>query len=80
MNRSILIAIGMALGLASSSVPCAGQVPTTYPTKPITLVVPFPPGGGTDTIGRPLASVAHQHLGQPMVVINKGGGGGAVGS
>jgi tripartite-type tricarboxylate transporter receptor subunit TctC len=51
-----------------------------YPTKPITLVVPFPPGGGTDTIGRPLASVAHQHLGQPMVVINKAGGGGAVGS
>ena len=80
MNRCILIAIGMALGLAASSVPCASQTPTTYPTKPITLVVPFPPGGGTDTIGRPLASVAQQHLGQPMVVINKGGGGGAVGS
>jgi tripartite-type tricarboxylate transporter receptor subunit TctC len=80
MNRCILIAIGMALGLAASSVPCASQTPTTYPTKPITLVVPFPPGGGTDTIGRPLASVAQQHLGQPMVVMNKGGGGGAVGS
>lgn len=51
-----------------------------YPTKPITLVVPFPPGGGADTIGRPLASVAHQHLGQPMMVLNKGGGAGAVGA
>lgn len=51
-----------------------------YPTKPITLVVPFPPGGGADTVGRPLASVAHQHLGQPVVVINKGGGSGAVGA
>jgi tripartite-type tricarboxylate transporter receptor subunit TctC len=51
-----------------------------FPTKPITLVVPFPPGGGTDTVGRPLASVAHNHLGQPMVVINKGGGAGAVGA
>ena len=51
-----------------------------YPTKPINLIVPFPPGGGADTIGRPLASVAHQHLGQPMVVLNKAGGGGAVGT
>jgi tripartite-type tricarboxylate transporter receptor subunit TctC len=52
----------------------------TYPAKPITFVIPFPPGGGTDTIGRPLASVAPQHLGQPLVVINKAGGGGGVGS
>jgi tripartite-type tricarboxylate transporter receptor subunit TctC len=52
----------------------------TYPAKPVTLVIPFPPGGGTDTIGRPLASVAPQHLGQPLVVINKAGGGGGVGS
>jgi tripartite-type tricarboxylate transporter receptor subunit TctC len=51
-----------------------------YPTKPITLIVPFPPGGGADTVGRPLASVAHQHLGQAMVVLNKAGGGGAVGT
>jgi tripartite-type tricarboxylate transporter receptor subunit TctC len=53
---------------------------SAFPTKPITLVVPFPPGGGTDTVGRPLASVAHTHLGQPMVVINKAGGAGAVGA
>jgi tripartite-type tricarboxylate transporter receptor subunit TctC len=51
-----------------------------YPAKPITLVVPFPPGGGADTVARPLASVAHQYLGQPMVVLNKAGGSGAVGA
>lgn len=52
----------------------------TYPTKAITLVVTFPPGGGADTIARPLASVAQAHLGQPMVVLNKPGGAGAVGT
>jgi tripartite-type tricarboxylate transporter receptor subunit TctC len=51
----------------------------SYPTKAITLVVPFPPGGGADTTGRPFASVAQRHLGQPMVVLNKAGGSGAVG-
>jgi tripartite-type tricarboxylate transporter receptor subunit TctC len=52
----------------------------TYPTKAITLVVTFPPGGGADTIARPLASVAQPHLGQPLVVLNKPGGAGAVGT
>jgi tripartite-type tricarboxylate transporter receptor subunit TctC len=79
MRRRTLVAIGTMLGLAASASLLATDG-AAYPTKPITLVVPFPPGGGTDTIGRPLASVAHQHLGQPMVVINKAGGGGAVGS
>jgi tripartite-type tricarboxylate transporter receptor subunit TctC len=81
MNRRILVVIGAmlvgsAVGSAGSLVPDAAG----FPTKPITLVVPFPPGGGADTVGRPLASVAHSHLGQPMVVINKGGGSGAVGA
>jgi tripartite-type tricarboxylate transporter receptor subunit TctC len=73
----LVIAVILLLGVASSGSVAQGAA---YPTKPITLVVPFPPGGGTDTVGRPLASVAHNHLGQPMVVINKGGGGGAVGA
>jgi tripartite-type tricarboxylate transporter receptor subunit TctC len=81
MNARIVVVIGAML--ASILAVGAGlQVPAAlaYPTKPITLVVPFPPGGGADTVGRPLASVAHTHLGQPMVVINKGGGSGAVGA
>jgi tripartite-type tricarboxylate transporter receptor subunit TctC len=76
MSRRILAVLGMFVTLGLVEVADVAA----YPTKPITLVVPFPPGGGTDTVGRPLASVGHQHLGQPVVVINKGGGGGGVGA
>jgi tripartite-type tricarboxylate transporter receptor subunit TctC len=76
MSRRIPAVLGMFVTLVLAA---AADV-AAYPTKPITLVVPFPPGGGTDTVGRPLASVGHQHLGQPVVVINKGGGGGGVGA
>ena len=80
MNRRILIVSGVlvAMGMVVGGSTVAGAA--AYPTKPITLVVPFPPGGGADTVGRPLASVAQQHLGQPMVVLNKPGGSGAVGA
>jgi len=50
-----------------------------YPTKPITLVVPYPAGGSTDVTGRVLAAAAKKHFGQPVIVENKGGGGGTVG-
>jgi tripartite-type tricarboxylate transporter receptor subunit TctC len=50
-----------------------------YPTKPITLVVPFPPGGVGEIVGRPLAAVMERTLKQPIVLINRPGAGGAVG-
>ncbi len=50
-----------------------------YPTKPVTLIVPYPAGGSTDVTGRVLAAVVKRHLGQPVIVENKGGGGGTVG-
>ena len=49
-----------------------------YPTKPITLVVCYAPGGTTDITARPLADAASKFLGQPIIVVNKPGGGGAV--
>ena len=76
MSRNTLTILGVILVLGGALAPMA----QAYPTKPISLVIPFPPGGGTDTVGRPLASVAQQHLGQPMVPINKAGGGGGVGA
>jgi tripartite-type tricarboxylate transporter receptor subunit TctC len=51
-----------------------------FPTKPIELVIPYAAGGSHDLTARALASVAHQYLGQPMLVVLKPGGGGAVGS
>jgi tripartite-type tricarboxylate transporter receptor subunit TctC len=50
-----------------------------YPTKPITLIVPWPAGGSTDISMRAIADAASKHLGQPIAVDNKGGGGGTVG-
>ncbi|MBV9785497.1 MAG: tripartite tricarboxylate transporter substrate binding protein [Acidisphaera sp.] len=51
-----------------------------YPTKPITLIVPGPPGGGTDTLARQLAQVVEPILGVRLVVENKPGAGGAIGT
>lgn len=51
----------------------------SYPSKPITLVVPFPPGGVADTVGRPVAEAMSRHLRQSIVVENKGGAGGGIG-
>lgn len=50
-----------------------------YPTRPVTMIVPFPPGGVADIVGRPLAASMEKTLGQPVVVINRTGAGGAIG-
>jgi tripartite-type tricarboxylate transporter receptor subunit TctC len=51
-----------------------------YPTKPIEVVVGYPPGGGTDMTARAVADVAQKYLGQPLVVINKPGATGTIGA
>src|SRR3982751_4926511 len=57
---------------------CTAQA-QPYPSRPITIIVPFPPGGIADITGRPFAAVMSRLVGQPVLVENKAGAGGAVG-
>jgi tripartite-type tricarboxylate transporter receptor subunit TctC len=68
----------LALALATLATPLLAQ--TAWPAKPITLVVPFPPGGGTDLVIRTVQPRLQKALGQPLVIDNRSGAGGTVGS
>ncbi|HME46148.1 MAG TPA: tripartite tricarboxylate transporter substrate binding protein [Syntrophorhabdales bacterium] len=57
----------------------AQKADTKYPSRPINFIVPFSPGGSTDLAVRLIAKEAERYLGQPLVVVNKPGGGGSVG-
>jgi len=60
---------------------CAGSaLAQGWPNKPITLVVPFPPGGGTDAFARPLSVQLYKQLGKQVIIDNRGGAGGTVGA
>jgi len=65
------------LHILLASAACFAQ--DSYPSKPITMVNPFPPGGVADVVGRPLAALMEKSLKQPVVMINRPGAGGAVG-
>jgi tripartite-type tricarboxylate transporter receptor subunit TctC len=62
----------------------AGQVPSaladTWPSKPVTVIVPFPAGGGTDAFARPLTAQLSKQLGKQFVIDNRGGAGGTLGA
>src|SRR5688572_727945 len=71
------VAVLLAVFALAVSAPAISQ---TYPVKPIRLIVPFPPGGPTDTHGRWAAQQINAALGQPVVVENRGGAGGIIGT
>ena len=72
-----MLRIVVFLHILLGSAACFGQA--GYPSKPITMVNPFPPGGVADVVGRPLATLMERSLKQPVVMINRPGAGGAVG-
>jgi tripartite-type tricarboxylate transporter receptor subunit TctC len=80
MNDRRSLLKGMAALAATSSLPGVALAQSAYPSKPIKLIIPFPPGGSTDIVGRLMASRLGPALGQTMVVDNRGGAGGTIGA
>lgn len=78
MKRRTWIKLAAAAATLSLAGTAAAQ--TTYPDRPIRLIVPFPPGGTSDVVGRIFAEALAKQIGQPVVVENRGGAGGTVGS
>lgn len=73
----VLAVIAVVNWIGWIAVPLA--VAQAYPTREITMIVPYPPGGSTDLVARFLAEPLEKELGKPVLVVNKPGGGGAVG-
>lgn len=74
-----LVLISILIGGCTMNEPKAVTMTSKYPDRPITIIVPTSAGGAYDLIPRALEKTASQHLGQPLVVVNKPGGGGNVG-
>ena len=74
MIRNARMAVAAAL---LAALPAFAQ---DWPNKSVKVIVPFPPGGGTDTVARPLAAKLSQMLGQQFVIDNRGGAGGTIGA
>ena len=71
IRTALSLSMLLAAGLASAA---------DFPARPLTLVVPYPPGGATDTVARILAKGMTQRLGQTVLVDNKAGAGTAIGA
>ncbi|TAJ86839.1 MAG: tripartite tricarboxylate transporter substrate binding protein BugD [Reyranella sp.] len=76
MKRRVLLTAVAAMGVAAMPL---GAMAQTYPTKPITVIVPFAAGGPTDALARVLTARMGEALGQTMIVENVGGAGGTIG-
>ena len=76
MNRRQCVAALLVAAFAAS----VHAASADYPSKPVKIVVPYPPGGSADLIGRMVADKLSKSLGQPVIVENKGGASGAIGS
>jgi len=72
--------LALLLSLLVAAFPASAQAPDPYPNKPLRFILPFPPGGPTDILGRLIGDRLAANLGQPVVLENRGGAGGNVGA
>ena len=79
-NSKILRFVAVVASLALAAVPLASAQAPAWPTKPVKIVIAYPPGGSTDIAGRLLAEKLTKMLGQQFVVENRGGAGGTIGA
>src|SRR5260370_9863973 len=70
-------AAGLAFAMLALTTPAAAQ---DYPVRPVRLIIPFPPGGSNDVVGRLIATHLAERLGKQVVVDNRGGAGGVIGT
>jgi tripartite-type tricarboxylate transporter receptor subunit TctC len=77
---AVCIAVCAHAGVVHAQRAESGAAPGTYPSKPIRFIVPYPPGGGTDIVGRMLAYKLSEQMGQQVVVDNRGGANGIIGT
>ncbi len=80
MASRFAVAIGLVSALAAACLSPSTALAQAWPSRPITLVLAYPPGGGTDNVARMLAKFWSEQMGVPVVVDNRGGAGGRIGT
>jgi tripartite-type tricarboxylate transporter receptor subunit TctC len=79
ITRRRVLAGASAASLTGLVTEATAQTATSWPDKPVKVVVPYPPGGGADTLSRLLFSKVQEDLGQPFIIENRAGGGATIG-
>jgi tripartite-type tricarboxylate transporter receptor subunit TctC len=79
-RRAALVHLFAAAAAVAGVTAAPAALASTFPSKPIQLILPFPPGGSFDPVLRALCNAAAQDLGQPIVLMHKPGGGGVTGT